>query len=90
VWREGKIEGRELLERRRGTNASLYLGRGFGLADEASSDAIPDTVGGGTAKPHGVIHRYRENHSVARSRQVRICIGWEATVSFLSYLWDNE
>jgi hypothetical protein len=30
----GEIEGRELLEKRRGTNASLYL------AEEAGSDAI--------------------------------------------------
>jgi hypothetical protein len=36
---------RELLEKRRGTNASLYLPK-VGLADEASSDAIPDAAGG--------------------------------------------
>lgn len=30
----------------RGTNASLYLAEGFGLADEASSDAMPDTACG--------------------------------------------
>jgi hypothetical protein len=33
---------RELLEKRRGANASLYLG----WADEAGSDTIPDAAGG--------------------------------------------
>jgi hypothetical protein len=56
-----KKRRRELLEKRRGTNASLYLAEGVGVADEASLDAIPDTAGGewdhGAAKLEGVIHR---------------------------------
>jgi hypothetical protein len=37
---------RELLEKRRRTNASIYLAEGLGVVDEASLDAIPDTAGG--------------------------------------------
>jgi hypothetical protein len=58
------------LEKRRGTNASLYLAE-VGLADEASSDAIPEAAGGegghGAAKPHGVIHRYLFNQPIFRN-----------------------
>ena len=43
-------EGRELLEKRRGTNASLYLAKGR-LADDVGSDS-----GHEAAKPEGVIH----------------------------------
>ena len=59
---EGEKGGwEELLKKRRGRT---HFGPGwrFKLADEANSDAIPDTTGGegghGTAKPEGVIHRY--------------------------------
>jgi hypothetical protein len=56
-----KKRGRELLEKRRGTIASLYL-----VKDRAgkmkSSDTIPDAAGGEggheVARPDGVIHRY--------------------------------
>jgi hypothetical protein len=70
-WERGREEkrGRELLEKRRGTSASLSWRR-TGLADEVGSDAIPDTVGGegghGAAKPDGVIHRYLFNSSKRR------------------------
>jgi hypothetical protein len=61
----GKKGGRELLEKRRGTNAFLYLAKDR-LADEVSSDAMPDAAGGesghGAAKPDAVIHRYIFNH----------------------------
>ena len=61
---EGKKGGRELLEKRRATSASLYTAE-VGLADEAGSDAIPNAAGGEgghrAAKPHGVIHRYISN-----------------------------
>jgi hypothetical protein len=44
-----------------GGRTRLYTWPRVGLADEASSNAIPDAVGGegghGAAKPHGVIHR---------------------------------
>jgi hypothetical protein len=57
----GKKGGRELMEKRRGTSASLYLVKDR-LADEVRSDAIPDAAGGegghGAAKPDGVIYRY--------------------------------
>jgi hypothetical protein len=49
------------LEKRRGTNASLYLARRTGLADEVGCDAIPNAAGGegghGAARPDGVILR---------------------------------
>jgi len=45
-----------------GERTRLYTWQRVGLADEASSDAIPDTAGGegghGTAKPDGVIQRH--------------------------------
>jgi hypothetical protein len=47
---------RELLEKWRGTRASLYLAKGPGLADEAGGEG-----GHGAAKPDGVIHRYISN-----------------------------
>jgi hypothetical protein len=51
-----------LLEKRRGTNASLYLAEGRGWQMKPAQTPIPDTGGGegghGTAKPNGVIHRY--------------------------------
>jgi hypothetical protein len=54
--------GRELLEKRRGTSASLYF-EGPSWQMRSGSDAIPDAAGGegghGDAKPQGVIHRYR-------------------------------
>ena len=54
-----------------GGRTRLYTWPRVGLADEAGSDAIPDAAGGegghGAAKPDGVIHRYRENRSVAAS-----------------------
>ena len=63
---EGK-GARELLEKRWGTSASLYLAKGR-LADEARSDAMPDAAGDecgegghGAAKLECVIHRYRNN-----------------------------
>jgi hypothetical protein len=53
-----------------GGRTRLYTWPRARLADEASSDAIPDAAGGegghGAAKPHGVIHRclvYREKAS---------------------------
>jgi hypothetical protein len=50
-------EGRErVLEKRRGTSASLYLAKGW-LEDEGSSDTMPDAAGG-EAKPDAVIHGY--------------------------------
>jgi hypothetical protein len=46
--------------RERVAGVRLYTWRRAGLADEASSDAMPDAAGGeggpGVAKPHGVIH----------------------------------
>jgi hypothetical protein len=57
----GKLEG-ESCWKSSGGRTRLIAGRVVGLADEARSDAIPDAAGGegghGTAKPHGVIHRY--------------------------------
>jgi hypothetical protein len=48
-----------------GGRTCLYTWPRVGLADEASSGAIPEAAGGegghGATKPHGVIHRYREN-----------------------------
>jgi hypothetical protein len=41
----GQKGGRELLEKRRGTSASLYWRRA-GLADEVGFDAMPDAAGG--------------------------------------------
>jgi hypothetical protein len=45
-----------------GGRTRLYSWPRVGLADKAGSDAIPHAAGGegvrGTAKPHGVIHRY--------------------------------
>jgi hypothetical protein len=56
------MRGRELLEKRRGTSASLYLGEGPDW-QMRSSDTIPEAAGGegghGVARPDGVIHRYR-------------------------------
>ena len=56
------MDARELLEKRWGANASLYLNEGPGGQIEVRSDAIPDAAGGegghGAASPHGVIHRY--------------------------------
>jgi hypothetical protein len=54
-----------LLEKRRGTSASLYTWRRTGLADEVGSDAIPDAIpdaaggegGHEVARPDRVIHR---------------------------------
>ena len=49
-----------------GGRTRLYTWQRVSLADEASSDAIPDLAGGeeghGTAKPNGVIHRCIFNH----------------------------
>ena len=60
----GKMEG-ESCWKSGGGRTRLYTWPRVGLADEASSDAIPEAAGGegghGAAKPHGVIHRYREN-----------------------------
>ena len=68
---------RELLEKRRGTNASLYLAKG-GLADEASSDAIPDGAGGegshGAAIPDPVIHRCHINSFLWTKQQWMIAM----------------
>jgi uncharacterized protein len=67
----GKKGGRELLEKRRGTSASLYLAKA-GLADEVGCDAMPDAVGGegghGVAKPQGVVHRYAVNQFYSAER----------------------
>ena len=51
-------KGRELLEKRRGTSASLYWRRA-GLADEVGFDAMLDAAGGEATKPQGVVHRYQ-------------------------------
>ena len=55
----GEKEGRELLEKRRGTSTSLYLAKGW-AGDEVGSDAMPDAAGSegghGVAKPDGIIH----------------------------------
>jgi hypothetical protein len=57
----GKNGGKELLEKRRGTNASLYTWPRVGLADEAGSDAIPNAADGegghGAATPDVATHR---------------------------------
>src|SRR3954454_8062934 len=50
---ENKKRGRELLEKRRGTSASLYLGEGPSWQMKSGGEG-----GHGAAKPHGVIHRY--------------------------------
>jgi hypothetical protein len=67
----GKKRGRELLEKRRGTRASLYLAKA-GLADGVGCDAMPDVAGGegghGVAKPLGVVHRYAVNNLLEFSR----------------------
>jgi hypothetical protein len=46
MGRRGEKRSKELLEKRRGASASLYLAEGLGLADKAGSDAI---TGGGEA-----------------------------------------
>jgi hypothetical protein len=57
----GKMEG-ESCWKSGGERTRLYSWPRVGLADEASSDAIPEAAGGegghGAAKPDGVIHRY--------------------------------
>jgi hypothetical protein len=88
--KEGKVKGeRGLLEKRRGTKASLYLARAR-LADEGGSDAMPDAAGGegghGVARPEHVIHRYVFNQKVraaktagrrtSAKRQASCRIGW--------------
>jgi len=45
--------GRELLEKRRGTSASLDWRRA-GLADKVGCDAMLDAAGGEATKPQGV------------------------------------
>jgi hypothetical protein len=51
-----------LLEKRRGTNASLYLAEGRGWQMKPAQTPHTGHGGGegghGTAKPNGVIHRY--------------------------------
>ena len=59
---KGENKERELCWKSGGGETRLYTWPKIGLADEASSDAMPNAVGGegghGAAKPHGVIHRY--------------------------------
>jgi hypothetical protein len=61
-WERGSKQkrGRGLLEKRRGTSASLYF-EGPSWQMRSGSDAIPDAAGGegghGAARPEGVIHR---------------------------------
>jgi hypothetical protein len=60
----GQKGGRELLEKRRGTSASLYMAKGPGW-QMRSGATMPDAAGGegghGVAKPQGVVHRYAVN-----------------------------
>jgi hypothetical protein len=64
----GKMEGGSCWKSG-GGRTCLYTWPRVGLADEASSGAIPEAAGGerghGAAKPEGVIHRYRENQILA-------------------------
>jgi len=56
-----KKEKERVVGKAAGDERVFIPGRGVGVADEASLDAIPDTAGGewdhGAAKLEGVIHR---------------------------------
>jgi hypothetical protein len=61
-----------------GGRTRLYTWPRVRLADEASSDAIPDAAGGegghGAAKPHGVIHRclvYQKSETEVRRQTLK-------------------
>jgi hypothetical protein len=59
---KGEKKGKERVVGKAAGDERVFIpGRGSGLADEASSDAMPDVAGGesghGAAKPDAVIHR---------------------------------
>jgi len=64
---EGKKGRERVVGKAAGGECVLYLAKGAGLADEASSDAMPDAAGGEggheAAKPDHVIHRCISNPS---------------------------
>jgi hypothetical protein len=57
-----------------GADERIFIpGQGLGLVDEASLGAIPEAAAGecghGTAKPNGVIHRYKAQEKGRREER---------------------
>ncbi len=68
----GKMGGRELMEKRRGTNGFIAWQR-VGLADEVGSDAIPDAAGGEYGATFGSLGSKLQNFSALPHPSIRDC-----------------